>query len=285
MLFNLLLIAASIASVIAAVSKVPFRGNRVVETMVPMRDGVKLHTVIVFPPGSELTNSKYTVIMDRSPYGYRAMEWLTDIFVPLGFVGVGQDMRGTQKSEGNFSIWTSDGNDSRDLGDWIIQQDWSNGQIMTFGASADGIGSLQTPRTNPDWLKAQYVVWATARMYDMFMPNGAYKQKTFEDWITSLTMPNPDVVNDNLRVIHENEAHTDFWSQIEINETVYRNVRAPNGFWGGWYDLCLYGTIQAFEGYNTQSDPSIRHKSVITIDPLGHCLEGAGKPPHLLLPG
>jgi hypothetical protein len=35
------------------------------------------------------------------------------------------------------------------------------------------------------------------------------------------------------------------------------------------------GTIQAFDGYNTLSDPSVRYTSVITIDPLGHCLDGA----------
>ena len=36
------------------------------------------------------------------------MEWITDLFVPFGYVGVGQDMRGTEKSEGNFTMWHSD---------------------------------------------------------------------------------------------------------------------------------------------------------------------------------
>ena len=26
------------------------------------------------------------------------MEWITDIFLPFGFVAIGQDMRGTEKS-------------------------------------------------------------------------------------------------------------------------------------------------------------------------------------------
>ena len=41
----------------------------------------------------------------------------------------------------------------------------------------------------------------------------------------------------------------------------------------GWYDLFFLGTLQAFEGYNTLSDPSVRKTSVITVDPLGHCLD------------
>jgi len=76
--------------------------------------------------------------------GYGDMEWIGDIFLPFGFVAVGQDMRGTEKSQGNFTMWVSDSEDSQDLGDWIVQQPWSNGQVFTFGASADGIGALQT---------------------------------------------------------------------------------------------------------------------------------------------
>lgn len=66
------------------------------------------------------------------------MEWITDIFLPFGFVAIGQDMRGTEKSEGNFTMWQSDSDDGEDLGDWIVKQEWSNGQVLTFGASADG---------------------------------------------------------------------------------------------------------------------------------------------------
>eukprot|EP01039_Chlorochromonas_danica_P009613 gene9613-10628_t len=253
---------------------VPYSSDRMVEVMVPMRDGVKLHTVIFFPRSKD-GQTKFPVVMDRSPYGYSGLEWIADIFVPFGFVAIGQDMRGTEKSEGNFTMWQSDGNDSRDLGDWIVQQDWSNGEVMTFGASADGIGSFQTPRTNPSWLTAQYVAWATSNIYQILFPYGAYKQKTAEDWLLGVTMPNPDVVYDNIQTVHENEAHTDFWAQVELDQSIYQSIRARSAFWGGWYDLFLLGTIQGFTGYNEQADPSVRGTSVITIDPLGHCLDSS----------
>jgi predicted acyl esterase len=60
-----------------------------------------------------------------------------------------------------------------------------------------------------------------------------------------------------------------------MSAPIYANVRAANAFWGGWYDLFQVGTLAAFEGYNTLSDPSVRGQSIITVDPLGHCLEGA----------
>lgn len=69
------------------------KGDRELEIMIPMRDGVELHTVIFFPRKME-PGKKYPAIIDRSPYGYHDMEWIPDIFLPFGFVAIGQDMRG-----------------------------------------------------------------------------------------------------------------------------------------------------------------------------------------------
>ena len=88
------------------------RNSRKQEVMLPMRDGVKLHTEIFFPRDYvDGRSPKAPSLLDRSPYGYSDMEWITDIFLPFGFVAVGQDMRGTEKSEGNFSMWMSDADD------------------------------------------------------------------------------------------------------------------------------------------------------------------------------
>ena len=71
-----------------------------------MRDGVKLHTLVHLPKWEK--GDKFTAIVDRSPYGYGDMEWMTgftlcrllsslthdfiDIFIPFGFAAVGQGM-------------------------------------------------------------------------------------------------------------------------------------------------------------------------------------------------
>lgn len=270
-MFGALVLLASSVAIVAA-KAVSYPANRYIETMIPMRDGVNLHTIIVFPRDRD-ENSKYPTVMDRSPYGYQDLEMLADLFVPFGMVAIGQDMRGTEKSQGNFTMWQSDAADSRDLGDWIVKQPWSNGEVMTFGASADGIGSLQTPKTSPSWLTAQYIAWATSSIYQILLPYGAYKQKTAEDWLLGLTMPMPEVVNSNIQVVHENEAHTAFWEGVELGEADFGKVHARSAFWGGWYDLFILGTIQAFEGYNEHAAESVRHTAVMTIDPLGHCLD------------
>ena len=69
--------------------------------MVPMSDGVHLHTNVISPFGSSKT--QWPVVIDRSPYGGMHTELLADIFLIYDFIAIGQDMRGTCKSEGNFS--------------------------------------------------------------------------------------------------------------------------------------------------------------------------------------
>jgi uncharacterized protein len=82
-----------------------------------------------------------------------------------GFVTIGQDMRGTKMSEGNFTIWHQDADDSEDLGNWIVQQPWSNGVVYSLGASADGLAAFTTVHNNPSWLKAQYFIWSSSIGY------------------------------------------------------------------------------------------------------------------------
>lgn len=79
-----LLVAICLASTLAFESEKD--GQRREEIMMPMRDGVKLHTEIFLPRGASSTK-KVPTIIDRSPYGYHDMEWITDIFLPFGFAG------------------------------------------------------------------------------------------------------------------------------------------------------------------------------------------------------
>ena len=86
-----------------------------------------------------------------------------------------------------------------------------------MGASADGLESLQTPKTQPGWLAGQYIIWAPAIAYDVLMPQGAYKEKFIVDWLNGLTMPDESVVQDNLNTIWANEMHSEFWDEIEVS--------------------------------------------------------------------
>lgn len=249
----------------------PHPKQRTFEEMLPCRDGVKLHTRGIFPKDYDGTQ-KYTTIVDRSPYGYGDLEWIPDLFLPFGFVTIGQDMRGTKTSEGNFTIWHSDNDDSEDLGDWIVEQSWSNGEIFSFGASADGLAAFTTDFNEPSWLKAQYYIWTSALGFEVIFPNGAYLFDLADHWIRG-TVENEDP-EPVLQTIKENEFMNEWWDPIEMSGKFDR-VHTNSGFWAGWYDIFLVGNLASYEGFNYHSDPAVLHQSVITIDPLGHCQKAA----------
>jgi predicted acyl esterase len=243
------------------------------EEMIEMRDGVSLHTVIFKPQRdiSPTNDGKYAVIIDRSPYGYNVTEWLSDLFVPLGFIGIGQDLRGEFKSEGNFSIWHSDANDSYDTCLWIIKQKWSNGIIYSLGASADGIASIQMINhdESPSWLKGQYVIWASSRLGKSAFPSGVYME-WLDRWFER-KLPTKIESDRCKAIVREHEGGIDsYWEEIDLTSK-YDRVNGSSGFYSGWYDLFITDTLVAFSGYNEESNPAVRSTSRLVIDPLGHC--------------
>src|SRR6266567_4536497 len=84
------------------------------EVMIPMRDGIKLHTVILVPKGARnaailltrtpysataLTTNMQSAHLGSSLYGY---DNATDVIVEGGYIRVIQDVRGKYGSEGAY---------------------------------------------------------------------------------------------------------------------------------------------------------------------------------------
>ena len=84
------------------------------EVMIPMRDGVKLHTVILVPKGAKHA----PILLTRTPYNATALtthtnsshlgpslegyDNATDVIVEGGYIRVVQDIRGKYGSEGDY---------------------------------------------------------------------------------------------------------------------------------------------------------------------------------------
>jgi uncharacterized protein len=129
------------------------------EEMIPMRDGVKLFTVIVVPKGAK----NAPMILTRTPYnaGKRASRNQSthmlavlpqgdDVFVQAGYIRVFQDVRGKYKSEGDYvmtrpvrgplnSAATDHVTDAYDTIDWLVKNvPESNGRVGMLGSSYEG---------------------------------------------------------------------------------------------------------------------------------------------------
>lgn len=207
--------------------------------------------------------------MDRSPYGTLSLELVKGIFLPLGFVVVGQEVRGTAKSGGAFDLWASDVNDTADLGAWISNQTWSNGDVYTFGASADGFSGFSAAYTKPSWLRSQYFVWTTAEPYLDLFPGGTYRYALIETWLNS-TLPSP-VAQTLIQEVKKNEAYSTFWLERSLFGLYSEVIVQPAAFFAGFYDIFLEGNINTFIGYNYEAVEGYRNQAKLLVDPLGHC--------------
>ena len=239
---------------------------------VRMRDGTELHTRM-FAPRDYEEGQNYTVVMDRSPYGQFGIELIADLFVPAGFISVCQDMRGTGLSAGNFTNWKGDANDSEDTGNWVIEQGWSNGAIYTFGASADGLGAFTTNYNSPSWLQSQYYIWTSSIGYEVIYPNGALLYNLLDRWLRGTVRP--DDLDRCWGEFMDNEMQTSWWEDLTFTGNYDLVKKGRFGFWAGWYDIFLVGNLAAYQGFNYEASPAVQHSSLLTIDPLGHCQDGA----------
>jgi putative CocE/NonD family hydrolase len=127
--------------------------------MVPMRDGVKLYTVIVLPKGAShapilLTRTPYNAAgraaRNESPHMLDELPQGDDVFVGAGYIRVFQDVRGKYGSEGGYimtpppvgplnTTGTSDTTDAYDTIDWLVKNiPESNGKVGMLGSSYEG---------------------------------------------------------------------------------------------------------------------------------------------------
>ena len=131
------------------------------EVMIPMRDGTKLYTVIVYPKG--VANAP--IVLTRTPYNAKGRANRSDsssilatlpladeMFVKAGYIRVYQDIRGKYGSEGEYVVTrpvigplnptkVDHVTDAYDTIDWLVNRanlPESNGRVGMIGSSYEG---------------------------------------------------------------------------------------------------------------------------------------------------
>ena len=173
------------------------------KVMIPMRDGVKLHTVIVIPRGAKHA----PIILTRTPYNaskraerIRSTHMLAELplgdeaFVADGYICVFQDVRGKYGSEGEYfmtrplrgplnSSGTDHSTDAYDTIDWLVKNvPESNGKVGMLGSSYEGF-TVVMALVNPH--PALKVAAPMSPMVDGWMGDdwfhfGAFRQTNFD---------------------------------------------------------------------------------------------------------
>jgi putative CocE/NonD family hydrolase len=157
------------------------------DTMIAMRDGVRLATDIYRPArNGAAVEGKFPAILERTPYGKDRLAGVANYFAPRGYVVVLQDVRARYKSEGRWRPLRDDPNDGFDTAKWIGAQPWSDGGIGTVGTSYDGGAQHAMAIANAPYLKAMIPVDAMSDFgrYGV-RHNGAFELRWFS-WVFTL---------------------------------------------------------------------------------------------------
>jgi len=235
--------------------------------MIPMSDGVELKTIITFPHES---TGQLSSVLDRTPYNADGVKFLIDtLFLPRNYISIVQDLRGRYGSQGEWDFWRKSASDGFDTINWITSQEWSDGNVMSFGASADGIAATcqEGHRPPPPGLKAQSLLVATADGYNSSYYNGAYRESLIGGWLESIDE------GSYIPTLKEHEAYSPWWFPVDLS-VQWNNTNVPAMHFGGWYDIFAEGTIQSFYGYQYKGGEGALGNQYLVMDPLGHCPGG-----------
>jgi len=139
------------------------------EIDIPMRDGIKLHTIIMIPKGAK----NAPILLTRTPYNAADLtanvnsgnlvaaldgyDNAADIIVAGGYIRAIQDIRGKYGSGGGYVMTrplagrglnptnVDDATDTWDTIDWLVKNlPQSNGRVGTLGISYDGYEALMS---------------------------------------------------------------------------------------------------------------------------------------------
>jgi putative CocE/NonD family hydrolase len=172
------------------------------DVMIPMRDGVKLHTVILVPKGARHA----PILLTRTPYGATRLtshtqsshlgpilsgyDNATEVVVEGGYIRVVQDVRGKYGSEGDYVMNrplhgplnptpVDNATDTYDTIDWLVKNTpESNGKVGILGISYNGFLPLMALVNPHPALKVSVPMnpMVDGWMGDDWFHNGAFRQ-------------------------------------------------------------------------------------------------------------
>ena len=267
---------------------------------VAMRDGIRLSTNIYRPD----TSGQFPALLIRSPYGNGGSgNREGHFFAGRGYAVVIQDTRGRAESEGVFDAFQPEALDGLDTQEWVASQPWCTGKIGTLGGSYVGFTQWLPAALGSPHLVTMFPVVTFADQHDMAYYGGAARLRLFTAWSLEMTHPysvtreeleaRMDSVFRHLPLIEQDRAagwrvsflrdwlshpeHDSYWDRSSIGEG-YEKIKASTYNVGGWFDICLSGTLINFMSMTSSAvDPEVRAKQKLLIGPWVHSLSRDGK--------
>jgi predicted acyl esterase len=234
-----------------------------------MSDGTKLSTDI-FLPIPQRTIERVSTLLIRTPYGKENLSYL-GAFAENGYAIAIQDMRmnGSVPAD-DFAFYRSDGwsghQDGYETLAYLRDAFWSNGKVVTYGASALGIAQYLLAGTGAKGLTGQFVAFATPDLYeDFFFPGGVFRKNDTQLWLQKQGYSEQERDSIIEREIYRHPVKDDYWEAVNLANRL-EHIKAPAFHLGGWFDFFVTGTIK---GYKLYREAGVEHNYLV-IGPWTH---------------
>ena len=253
------------------------------DVAVPMGDGTRLFADIYIPKGA----SDPPTILMRTPYGKTtpSTKPFAQALAHRGYIVVAQDVRGTGKSEGEFTPLLHERRDGAETLEWLRRQSWFDGRLGLFGLSYIGFTANAIAVDNPPEVKAVFAPVTTRGFYDVYYETGGFNLDAALGWAVIVhrqkseaqTGPtilqrllsrgaHPDPVPyDALPILEADVAATGavvdfyrtfvtqtdrddaYWTESSLSEADIAGIKAPVYLASGWYDALLPRVLDDYQ--------------------------------------
>jgi hypothetical protein len=270
---------------------------------VPMRDGANLRADVFTPDGP----GPFPVVLTRTPYNKLAQQNQGIIGAQRGFIMVNQDVRGRQRSQGDFYVFKHEIEDGYDTVEWAAKLPKSNGKVGMWGASYVGATQWLAALDNPPHL-AGIMPALTPDDYfeDWAYQNGALQQWFAQSWASQIaggelptqvsrggrdsvakstvlplgnytTLTAPAIAGEagNAALVPwyldwlKHPTNDAYWQQWSTAKDFSR-IKVPVFIVEGWYDLFLGGGLHAYAGVKAHGGTEAARNVHLLIAPGGH---------------
>ncbi len=296
MVVTILTLISSITAV--AQSEFPYGVVQVEENlMVPMRDGVRLATDIYRPTRvGEPVAEKLPILLQRTPYDKTGAQLVASakFFAQNGYVVVLQDHRGLYASEGEFTKYIGEGQDSYDTIEFLAGLPFSDGQVGMWGTSYAAHVQANAAKLNPPHLKTivlnmggmsngwdhkvrnhgafeiQQLTWAFRQLAvetDDPVVREMMRLNPVDDWLTAMPIRkglNPLSVapnfEDYILGMMTHGDYDDYFKALDVNWVEYYDQTAdiPMLLISGWYDSYAGGTVHNYNELSSRLDSPVQ---------------------------
>lgn len=257
----------------------------------PLRDGVEVSADVYRPARA----GRYTTLLARTPYNKNTaiQQQRAELYAEHGYNFVWMDVRGRGDSDGAFVPWRDEGQDGYDSIEWVAAQPWSNGQVVTWGASYVAHNQWMAALHHPPHLTAMIAYVAPSDPFEdnptgvptpwevcwFRMLDGRVLQHVERvDWpkiawhLPLLTMDERAGFRSEHWRTHLTRPITDgdFWNHVRYQPRI-TDVDVPVLHITGWYDDVQRGTMTNFSRLTgPQASTTTAARQWLVVGPWDH---------------